>query len=362
MASIRERDGRFIGLYRDPAGRQRSAGTFATKTKALDAAKALEVDIARGDYVTRSAVSLAEFAVPFIDRQTIKSVDNDRQYWKHLDAEFGRRKIGSITTREIQDFIDAKAAEGYAKGSREKMRNLLSKIMGAALLQSPPLIKHNPVPGVQIGTAGAPVERPYPTPAEVTAITDAMTEKTCGESMPGRDKLMVRTFYLCGPRAEELRSLNIEHLLIDELKLYIPGTKSGAADRSVPVPAQLCADLALLASSGDPGDPLFMSVTGGRVNLPNWRKRVYNVARDAAGVAENVDLHALRHGALTNWAKYKIATDDHQLMEWAGHRDYRTMLRYRHFFHKVPHGVASPLDDLLAPPRPADVVPMRRRG
>ena len=353
MAWTTTRNGRYSGLYRDSSGRTRSAGTFATPTEAKAAAKAAEVDIARGEWFDpKSGGTLADFAVPFIERQTIKSVDNDRQYWKHLDAAFGTWPIGSITTRDIQDLIDAKAAAGCAKGTREKMRNLLSKIMKAALLQSPPLIKANPVPGVQIGSDGAPVERPYPTPAEVNAICDQMDT--------AQDRLMVRTFYHCGPRASELAGLDAGNLDPDARQLYIGGTKTTAASRSVPVPAFLCSELVALCAARDDDDPLFLSVTGRRINMPNWRKRVFNEARDRAGVAENVDLHALRHGALTNWAKYKIAVDDHQLMEWSGHSDYRTMLRYRHFFHTVPLGVADRLDEVMAGPRDADVLPLRR--
>ncbi len=194
MASTRERDGRFIGLYRDPAGRQRSAGTFPTKTKALDAAKALEVDIARGDYVTRSAVSLAEFA-----GTVHRPPDDQERRQRPAVLEAPRRRVRPSEDRQHHHTGDPglhrrQGGRGLRRASRGKRCGTSSpRSMGAALLRrSPPLIKHNPVPGVQIGTAGAPVERPYPTPAEVTAITDAMTEKTCGESMPGRDKLMVR--------------------------------------------------------------------------------------------------------------------------------------------------------------------------
>jgi hypothetical protein len=39
MASVRERNGRFTGLYRDAAGKQRSAGAFDSETEALKAAE-----------------------------------------------------------------------------------------------------------------------------------------------------------------------------------------------------------------------------------------------------------------------------------------------------------------------------------
>jgi hypothetical protein len=38
MASTRERNGRFTGLYRAASGKQRSAGTFDSETEALKAA------------------------------------------------------------------------------------------------------------------------------------------------------------------------------------------------------------------------------------------------------------------------------------------------------------------------------------
>jgi hypothetical protein len=44
MASTRERNGRFVGLYRNAEGKQRSAGTFGTEDEALARAKVAELD------------------------------------------------------------------------------------------------------------------------------------------------------------------------------------------------------------------------------------------------------------------------------------------------------------------------------
>jgi hypothetical protein len=38
MASVRERNGRFTGLYDDASGKQKSAGTFVTEKEARQAA------------------------------------------------------------------------------------------------------------------------------------------------------------------------------------------------------------------------------------------------------------------------------------------------------------------------------------
>lgn len=48
MASTREREGKFTGLYRDRAGHQRSAGTYTTKREALKAARHAEALEAQG--------------------------------------------------------------------------------------------------------------------------------------------------------------------------------------------------------------------------------------------------------------------------------------------------------------------------
>ena len=48
MASARQRDGRWTGLYRDGQGRQRSGGTFDTKTAALKHARTAEALEASG--------------------------------------------------------------------------------------------------------------------------------------------------------------------------------------------------------------------------------------------------------------------------------------------------------------------------
>ena len=45
MASARKRGKKFMALYRDGDGRQKSAGSYATKKAALDAAKLAEAGI-----------------------------------------------------------------------------------------------------------------------------------------------------------------------------------------------------------------------------------------------------------------------------------------------------------------------------
>ena len=53
----RARDGtwRYLAAYRDPSGRKRSAGSFATQRDALRAATQAEVKIGEGKWIDRQA-------------------------------------------------------------------------------------------------------------------------------------------------------------------------------------------------------------------------------------------------------------------------------------------------------------------
>jgi hypothetical protein len=46
---------RYLGVYRDPSGRKRSAGSFATHRDALRAATRAEVKIGDGRWIDRQA-------------------------------------------------------------------------------------------------------------------------------------------------------------------------------------------------------------------------------------------------------------------------------------------------------------------
>ena len=55
----------------------------------------------------------------------------------------------------------------------------------------------------------------------------------------------------------------------------------------------------------DPGGVVFINTQGGRIDLSNFQRDVWNPARDAifprSSPLQNVRLHDLRHAAITGW-------------------------------------------------------------
>lgn len=104
MASTRERNGRFTGLYRDAQGKQRSAGTFASEREALRAAghaeavanppKTIEVDPAR----KRGKATVAAYAPRWIDGQLLEKTSRET-YGRTADRII--RHLGAMAREDV---------------------------------------------------------------------------------------------------------------------------------------------------------------------------------------------------------------------------------------------------------------------
>jgi len=76
---------------------------------------------------------------------------------------------------------------------------------------------------------------------------------------------------------------------------------------------------------------VFTSPEGQALEYANLRRRVFNVAVEQAGLADEDDrltMHDLRHYACTAWLDEGISA--HQVMRWMGHGDVRVTMRYAH--------------------------------
>ena len=116
MAWIKERitddgDKRFVACYRDPEGRQRSAGTFSSRRAAERAANREEAKVGEGAWHdhSRGEVTFAEYVETV--RLPSKHVETSTlaAYRSYLDKHFiptlGRRPMGKILPSEVQRWV-----------------------------------------------------------------------------------------------------------------------------------------------------------------------------------------------------------------------------------------------------------------
>jgi integrase len=138
------------------------------------------------------------------------------------------------------------------------------------------------------------------------------------------------------------------------VEVRTPKSRKG---RDVPVPAFVL-EMLPVAGRGS-GEWLFTGVEGGRVNVANWRRRVFQPAARAAGLGE-LNPHALRHTA----ASLAIAAggDVLAVQRMLGHGSATTTLRlYSHLFDAQLDVIAERMEAGRSAAL-ANVVPMKRRA
>jgi len=207
MGSVRERvdrDGklRFVALYRDLRGRQRSAGTFPTAKqadKAWQRAEALVESGRLGD-LRRGRQTFAHYVhQTWLPAHQIEDSTRERYTYmirKHLIPEFGAMRMIDILPEHVRDWIAAQKASGLSAATIAGNKTILSAIFTTALNDQ--VVFLHPCAGVK-----APIVARKPriivSPAQYDAIHQAL---------PGPvSRLMVETAIESGVRWGELTEL-----------------------------------------------------------------------------------------------------------------------------------------------------------
>ena len=117
-------DNRFVACYRDPEGRQRSAGTYSSRRAAERAANREEAKVSEGAWHdhSRGQVTFAEYVETVwlpskhVETSTLAAY---RSYLdKHFIPTFGRRPMGKILPTEIQRWVTTATENGLSAASR----------------------------------------------------------------------------------------------------------------------------------------------------------------------------------------------------------------------------------------------------
>jgi integrase len=198
---------RFVALYRDLRGRQRSAGTFPTAKqadKAWQRAEALVESGKLGD-LRRGRQTFAHYVTEtWLPSHQIEGSTRERYTYmigKHLMPEFGPMRMIDILPEHVRDWIRSQKAAGLSAATIAGNKTILSAIFTTALNDQ--VVFLHPCAGVKTPTV-ARKPRIIATPAQYDAIHHAL---------PGPvSRLMVETAIESGLRWGELTELRTHDL------------------------------------------------------------------------------------------------------------------------------------------------------
>jgi integrase len=356
-------DKRFVGCYRDPEGRQRSAGTYSSRRAAERAAHREEAKVREGAWHdhTRGQVTFAEYveAVWLPSKQVETStLAAYRSYLdKHFIPVFGRRPMGKILPSEVQRWVTTATTTGLSAASVRKYHTMLHSVFERALRDR--VITFNPCAHTELPKVIKTHNRTL-TPGEYDAILAAL---------PAQHRLMVETSIDTGLRWGELIALKPRHLNLGTGRLTVEETivevsvknsPTGQRMLTKPYPKDneprvlaLPADLAnrLAAHITDralgPDDLLFPTRDGTPISRNTFRTRVWRPAVKKSGVDFDVRVHDLRH-AHASWL-LAGGSDLKSVMDRMGHAQITTTQKYLHALPDADQKNLTALDRIRRP-------------
>jgi integrase/recombinase XerD len=172
---------------------------------------------------------------------------------------------------------------------------------------------------------------------EVAMVFNALTNL--------KHKAMLFTAYSAGLRVSEIGSLKIKHVDSGRMQIRIENAK-GKKDRYVNLSPVLLDILRRYVEiyKPRPREYLFESErTGTRYPIRTIQK-VFETAKNLAGIKKDVGIHSLRHSFATHLLEK--GTDIRYIKDLLGHFDIRTTERYLHVSKSALINIVNPLDDL----------------
>ena len=351
MAWVRKRltgDGvpRYSAVYRDPAGRCRSAGVFTTHRDALRAATQAEVKIREGNWLDPRAgrITFRDYVENVWWPSLHLEVSTKAAYRSNLDTHFlpffGDYPLSAISPSLVQRWVTHALRGGLSARSVVKYHVVLHGILARAVRDR--AIAHNPAADTDLPKVIAKRQR---------IITPAEFERLIAH-IPDRYRVLVLVAIETGMRWGELAALRPRHLDLPARRIRVEETivevskkdspngerylvKAYPKDdepRTIGISAQLADILAqrIRDHALAPDDLLFPSTRAGGttpMSRNTFRTRGWLPATRKAGL-EGVRIHDLRH-AHASWLLAGGA-DLKTVMARLGHTQIQTTQRYLH--------------------------------
>jgi integrase len=361
---VYRRGSRYVAIYRDNAGKQRSKSARTLKeAKAIRTAHS--ADVLRGEYRAPSRVRFEEYALAWVDgHRGIR--DTTRQDYKRSLEQRAIPFFGRVALTDI-DRSSLKAYVRHLEGIRLKDGSPLSdasienavKPVRACLEEAldEELIRSNPARGLRLRRRDRPA-------GEDAAPAKALTREQLAaflEAVDPQFRLFFRTLAETGLRGSEIIGLQWRHVELDGTTPHVkvrraivrpsanrrgdaavndPKTKHSRRD--VPISFSLVDELrARRAATRFAGldDPVFASRTGTPLMARNVRRRHLDPTMQSIGV-EDAGFHTFRHTAAS--MMFKRGRDPVQVQHFLGHSSAAFTMKV--YVHLLGGEGAPPLD------------------
>lgn len=355
---------RWEARYRDPTGHQRTK-TFATQADAKAFLSVSEADIHKGQWIDPAGgkVLLSDWIEewwPTVQSLRRSTRERDRGYIdRYIVPELGELPLGQITQPDIKTWaakLSARPRYGktdpdsakktMAPATVVKASQILGKVMAAAVDAG--LIATSPCRNLDLPKIESEEMR-FLTVEEVNRLAGAIDK---------RYRALVLLGCWGGLRMGELAGLRRSRLnplkgtvevaeIADETKglLTYGPPKTKASRRIVAIPKFISEELTSHLTAGD-NDLVFPAPDGGGLRVNSWRRRFWQPAVKAAGLAP-LRPHDMRHTAVALW----IAAGGPvlQVSRQAGHTSTSfTLDRYGHLFPQATDDLRTGLDRLAS--------------
>ena len=162
-----------------------------------------------------------------------------------------------------------------------------------------------------------------------------------------KHRTLLMTTYAAGLRVSEVVGLRVLDIDSKRMMIRIQQGK-GRKDRYTILSERLLRELRIYWKKYRPGKWLFYSERNtGRPLCVNTAQRVYNQAKDKAGITKGKGIHTLRHCFATHLLEAGVNLRTIQIL--MGHKSILTTMTYLHVTRKHISSTQSPLDLLEIP-------------
>lgn len=302
MSSIAKRpDGQWRARYRDASGKEFSKH-FALKRDAVAWLDSVTTSMATGTYAApdKGRQTFAVIAERWFETQArwteTTRARNRSVLDTHVVPQWGRRRVSSIDSEELQRWVNDLSVTGLAPNTVRKVASVASGVFTYAVK-----------PAKALGVSPmVDVKLPAQTQARRRYLSAAQVERLAAAAREHAD--VVFTLAYVGLRIGELSALRVRD--VDFLRRRITvgasvtevngrlvwSTPKDKEERRVPIPAFLLDGLAARTTGRAPEDLLFPSPRGDVLRVRNMRRAWFDAAAREAGVPGLVP-HELRHTA-----------------------------------------------------------------